>query len=580
MYIWLFSAPPGRCCSCAARCLCPGGQHISVWLVARRVRWPCGYLSSSWPSAARPVAHWANKDRAELLCRYLPGRLKCLVRPEGHTEPMSESTSSSQLPAAEQGPGGELGRPATGRVARALRGLLASSALVVASLTGAPVAGSASTRPSVSAGTGAVPHLLPACPSTATGPGWPEVGRPAPGVSLLTGGPYHWYRPGQVIANRTTVLVAEYTEPAELTQGNRQPLVPVVQLNADTGKLEHVYQHLYYPSLLGPAPSGATMALWGQDLFVPSGEHQVTEVDITTHRVVRVLSAPQYHFDLPANIVTDGRDVFVLNVAGNLLPQLAPQPGRYEFMPNGNYHGTITEFAATTGALVHWFDLTVPEVDNGMALIGEQLIVGGDLSRHGASLHQGGFLVFDLARVPATAVQVEPQFTRAERGAVWDGRTLAPYVSFVRSPSLAADTGTNMAAYGNDLFVVTKTGAIEELRYPTWAPVHHFVAKMGKYVVGARGFSFGEGKLFAATDVCNSADLGGSLSVFSLASGAQVQSFHSPLQYFLIPVATAYSAGKVFMTSDAATVDGAWANSIKGNYSGTIWDGSVTVVPG
>ena len=66
----------------------------------------------------------------------------------------------------------------------------------------------------------------------------------------------------------------------------------------------------------------------------------ITELNASTGALVRVLSAPEYHFDVPDAVTLSGPYLFVANLASHLT----------NFGNTGP--GLVTEVAAATGALV------------------------------------------------------------------------------------------------------------------------------------------------------------------------------------------------------------------------------------
>ncbi len=64
------------------------------------------------------------------------------------------------------------------------------------------------------------------------------------------------------------------------------------------------------------------MALFGEDLFVANnpvagGGGWVTELSASTGALARVISGPAYHFDWPTDLVLRGNELFASNNSGN-----------------------------------------------------------------------------------------------------------------------------------------------------------------------------------------------------------------------------------------------------------------------
>ena len=97
------------------------------------------------------------------------------------------------------------------------------------------------------------------------------------------------------------------------------------------------------------------MAVAGPNLFVvDNGGNSVTEVDIATGALVRVISAARYRFNNPDTLAVDGQDLFVANQGVPLSP------------PDSATHlGSVTELDTVTGALVR----VIPASLSGICLL-------------------------------------------------------------------------------------------------------------------------------------------------------------------------------------------------------------------
>jgi hypothetical protein len=127
----------------------------------------------------------------------------------------------------------------------------------------------------------------------------------------------------------------------------------ITELNASTGSLVRVISASRYrfngPDAIAPSgpdlfvanggPRGALDGDRGPSLPPASGT-SVTELNASTGRLVRVISASSYGFSGPHAIAVSGPDLFVANRKG---------PIRAEFLPNGT---SVTELSASTGRLV------------------------------------------------------------------------------------------------------------------------------------------------------------------------------------------------------------------------------------
>jgi hypothetical protein len=96
------------------------------------------------------------------------------------------------------------------------------------------------------------------------------------------------------------------------------------------------------------------MAVWGKYLFVPdpalpTGESleavlkpppgELTEIDLTTGGLVRLISGARYDFEVPEGITVTGGDLFVADSAGNAITKVGPRTGRLVGVIGGpQYH--------------------------------------------------------------------------------------------------------------------------------------------------------------------------------------------------------------------------------------------------
>ncbi|HET9060137.1 MAG TPA: hypothetical protein VFN61_09475, partial [Acidimicrobiales bacterium] len=156
-------------------------------------------------------------------------------------------------------------------------------------------------------------------------------------VKTISGSASDWDYPVAMLIDGRHLFVANSGGPVTSPGPNF-----VAEFDTSTGALVRTV-----PSQGVPGPDGIdqpyALAVSGPYLFVGNGGYTnanlntVAEVQISTGKVVRVLSGGQYDFDSPFALAVSGPDLFVANMNGGY----------------GN-HGSVTEVDISTGAPVRY----------------------------------------------------------------------------------------------------------------------------------------------------------------------------------------------------------------------------------
>lgn len=191
--------------------------------------------------------------------------------------------------------------------------------------------------------------------------------------NTLTGAP-------MVLSHYTTTHLNSIDQPDAMTTSGNDLFIAnwgrnsVTEIDISTGSVIKVLSAPAY-QLNGPD----ALAVSGKDLFVASAaggygnQGTVTEIDISTGAVVRAVSSPADHFYSPDSLVVNGPDLFVVNYGAD--------------PPSPSEPGSVSELDVSTGAVLEVIDgpayhFATPEA---AALVGHKLLVA---NARGASLTQ------------------------------------------------------------------------------------------------------------------------------------------------------------------------------------------------
>jgi hypothetical protein len=293
------------------------------------------------------------------------------------------------------------------------------------------------------------------------------------------------------------------------------------------------------------------MAVVGADLFVsnalptsPGGVgDSVTEINISTGALVRVISAPAYGFDNPDVMAVHGTDLFVANGLG----------------------ASVTELNASTGALVRViYGFNYP-VD--MALAGDDLFV---LSNQGDSVTEVNASTGALVKVISSSAYqlVAPRVMAVSRDDLFvahlteDGDANAvteinvatgALVRILSGPAYKFSDPSSMVAVGGDLFVANYTGYRSPLLNAAGDSVTEVNASTGALVkvISAPRYSLDSPDSMAVLGdnlfVANSG--GNSVTELNASTGALVRVISAPRYRFDDPGTLVLAGGDMFVAS-------------------------------
>lgn len=328
----------------------------------------------------------------------------------------------------------------------------------------------------------------------------------------ISGRRFNFDGPTSVVATGQYVLVSD-------TLGNS-----ITELAAGTARLLRIVQG---PQLVDTPQAIASN---GSDLWILNrANSSVTEFSDGTGAIVRVIRGPTYQLSSPSGIAIDGPDVFVTN-----------QKGMAYVASGAKSQGTVTEFVASTGALVRVIGGSAADLNNPQSIAAD----GADLwVVDGYSNAIGGGSVTELSSATGAVVRQ------------------------VDAPGDCLSSPQSVAVVGSQVWVTNAYGCDESgdvsvtvLSAATGTLVRVILG--GLDASNATGIAADGGDVWVIfASALGEDQWGNTIDEFSAATGALVNVIDSPkynlLAYAPLPDAIAFHGGSVW----TANAEGGPSNS-------------------